>query len=204
MKYDLTSLSNADTSMDWNEPILDEDATPASTESTSTHGSTAAGALACCRRSQRVENAVVDCASCLEQSWSALKLSLSNEELAIAERLLSGLRRRGKEGNAKAELMVRSDGAHSGLRLTVFINRIWTWTSNCCRTLSKRWLMRTYPSCTGLDTPSFCSCRLSTPQRGRWWFTTRHYLEYCPGGGSASTARKFATIGKQPNGLLWH
>lgn len=93
--------------MDWSEPLPDDGAAPVLEDDAESHGGTSTGAPACCRQAQKLDNAVVDCASCLERSWSAVKLSLSEEELAVAERLLADLRGRGKGGCTKVELLVR-------------------------------------------------------------------------------------------------
>lgn len=106
VKYDSASIfPNADTTMDWSEPLPDDGAAPVLEDDAESHGGTSTGAPACCRQAQKLDNAVVDCASCLERSWSAVKLSLSEEELAVAERLLADLRGRGKGGCTKVELL---------------------------------------------------------------------------------------------------
>jgi hypothetical protein len=106
VKYTNMPALISDASMDWAEPMPDGSAQLPSSETAATHCTVHPEALACCRQSQSLEDAIVDCAACLEQSWLALKASFSNEELTLAEQLLAGVRSRGKAGYSKSALKV--------------------------------------------------------------------------------------------------
>lgn len=99
------SNTSAGVPVDWNEAAGEDVPVPTPTTA---HGMSDPELPACCRLLQSLDDAVVDCSTCLEQAWATLEPSFTHEELGLAEKLLASVRSRGRAGFAKRELKVSS------------------------------------------------------------------------------------------------
>ncbi|KAF6766510.1 hypothetical protein DFP72DRAFT_866743 [Ephemerocybe angulata] len=176
VKYGNSIASASEAEMDWSTSVAgagEPDAAhggPPEVNADDAHSAlSSSGNPVCCRQlTKRLENATVDCPDCLEESWSLLKLSLTAEETAIAEEIMSKVRNAGKAGCRKAQLL--NDGLDQQQQLLPHViqklvdadtpllywvgynypqlvlgEHISSWTvvvseSPLCRVLPRRWL----------------------------------------------------------------
>lgn len=85
--------------------ISPDNSTSLPTDIEDDHGFTVDGNDACCRRSAFL--GLVDCAACLNESWSGFIEHLSPEERDDAQWVIDTVRQAGAAGVRKSKLMVR-------------------------------------------------------------------------------------------------